>query len=112
MSENIPYIIAENGYYYVAYKEKVKSPYIVVSSKGVANGLSEEYNDGWDFGPDSYNPNSTASIPYTQTAGIMEAINYASTTNQKIKITSGVFDINTDFAEMNDTNSYGLINLP
>ena len=73
MSENIPYIIAEDGYYYVAYKEKVKVPEIVVSSKGIANGLSEEYNDGWDFGPDSYDPNSTASIPYTQTSGIQEA---------------------------------------
>ena len=76
MSENIPYIIAENGYYYVAYKEKVKVPEIVVSSKGVANGLSEEYNDGWDFGPDSYSPTSTSAIPYTGTAGIMEAVNY------------------------------------
>ena len=77
MSENIPYIIAENGYYYVAYKEKNKLPYITVSSKGVANGLSEEYNDGWDFGPDSYDPNSTASIPYTQTSGFGEALQYA-----------------------------------
>ena len=80
MSENIPYIIAENGYYYVAYKEKVKVPEIVVSSKGIANGLSEEYNDGWDFGPDSYSPTSTSAIPYTQTDGVMEAINYAWTT--------------------------------
>ena len=77
MSENIPYIIAENGYYYVAYKEKAKVPEIVVSAKGVANGLSEEYNDGWDFGPDSYDPNSTASIPYTQTSGFGEALQYA-----------------------------------
>ena len=76
MSETIPYIIAENGYYYVAYKEKVKVPEIVVSSKGIANGLSEEYNDGWDFGPDSYDPNSTAKIPYTQTSGTQEAVNY------------------------------------
>ena len=76
MSENIPYIIAENGYYYVAYKEKAPVPEIVVSSKGVANGLSEKYNNGWDFGPDSYNPNSTANPPYTQTAGIQEAIDY------------------------------------
>ena len=73
---NIPYIIAENGFYYVAYKEKVKVPEVVVSSKGVANGLSEEYNDGWDFGPDSYDPNSTASPPYTQTLGIQEATSY------------------------------------
>jgi hypothetical protein len=77
MSENIPYIIAEDGYYYVAYKEKVKVPEIVVSSKGVANGLSEEYNDGWDFGPDSYSPTSTSAIPYTKTSGIQEAWNYA-----------------------------------
>jgi hypothetical protein len=77
MSENIPYIIAENGYYYVAYKEKVKVPYIAVSAKGVANGLSEEYNDGWDFGPDSYSPTSTSAIPYTQTSGWQEAETYA-----------------------------------
>ena len=76
MSENIPYIIAENGYYYVAYKEKVKVPEIVVSAKGVANGLSEEYNDGWDFGPDSYSPTSTSAIPYTQTSGINEMLPY------------------------------------
>ena len=74
---NIPYIIVENGFYYVAYKEKAKVPEVVVSAKGVANGLSEEYNDGWDFGPDSYDPNSTASIPYTQTTGINEAWNYS-----------------------------------
>ena len=74
---NIPYIIAENGFYYVAYKEKVKVPEIVVSGKGVANGLSEEYNDGWDFGPDTYNPNSTANPPYTETTGFLEAWNYA-----------------------------------
>jgi hypothetical protein len=56
----------------------VKVPYVVVSPKGVANGLSEEYNDGWDFGPDSYNPNHTGSgIPYTQTVGVQEAFNYA-----------------------------------
>ena len=72
----IPYIIAEDGFYYVAYKEKVKVPELVVSSKGVANGLSEEYNDGWDFGPDSYSPASTSAIPYTQTCGIMEGYNY------------------------------------
>ena len=74
---NIAYIIVENGFYYVAYKEKAKVPEVVVSAKGVANGLSEEYNDGWDFGPDSYDPTSTANPPYTQTVGIMEAVNYS-----------------------------------
>ena len=91
---SIPYIIAEDGFYYVAYKEKVKVPEIVVSSKGVANGLSEEYNDGWDFGPDSYSPTSTSAIPYTQTVGIQEAINYImSIEGGTIKFTSGVFDV-------------------
>ena len=74
---NIPYIIVENGFYYVAYKEKAKVPEVVVSAKGVANGLSEEYNDGWDFGPDSYDPTSTANPPYTQTTGTGEALQYA-----------------------------------
>ena len=110
--KDVQYVVQENGFYYVAGKAMAKSFEILVSSKGIANGLSEEYNDGYDFGPDSYNPSVTSGVPLTQTVGIMEAINYASTTNQKIKITSGVFDINTDFAEMNDTNSYGLINLP
>ena len=87
---NIPYIIAENGFYYVAYKEKVKVPEIVVSDKGVANGLSEEYNDGWDFGPDSYNPNSTASIPYTQSTGFLEAWEYAYPNNLEIVINGNV----------------------
>ena len=102
MSENIPYIIAENGYYYVAYKEKVKVPYIVVSSKGVANGLSEEYNDGWDFGPDSYSPTSTSAIPYTETDGIEEAWNYVrsfatsdSAFLPKVQLTAGNFIIHS-----------------
>ena len=72
----IPYVIQEGSFWYVAYKEKAPVPEIVVSSKGVANGLSEEYNDGWDFGPDSYDPTSTANPPYTQTSGIQEAVNY------------------------------------
>ena len=107
MSENIPYIIAEDGYYYVAYKEKVKSPYIVVSSKGVANGLSEEYNDGWDFGPDSYSPTSTSAIPYTETTGFQEAWNYAGSIARysslgsgyilpEVRFLDGKFDLNAD----------------
>ena len=109
MSENIPYIIAEDGYYYVAYKEKVKVPEIVVSSKGVANGLSEEYNDGWDFGPDSYSPTSTSAIPYTETVGIQEAhlyrvslamqypsVDYPWSFIPPVKILSGTYICNED----------------
>ena len=98
----IPYIIAEDGFYYVAYKEKVKVPEIVVSSKGVVNGLSEEYNDGWDFGPDSYSPTSTSAIPYTETDGIEEAWNYvrsfATSDNAflpKVQLTAGNFIIHS-----------------
>jgi len=59
--------------------ENVKLPYITVSAKGMSNGLSDEPNDGMDFGPDTmlgatspdqYGP------PYTQTSGIQEAHNY------------------------------------
>ena len=73
----IQYVIQEDGFWYVASKEK--NPYVpelTVSAKGVANGLSTEYNDGYDFGPDSYSPTSTSAIPYTETSGIMEAIKF------------------------------------
>ena len=107
MSENIPYIIAEDGYYYVAYKEKVKVPELVVSSKGIANGLSEEYNDGWDFGPDTYSPTSTSAIPYTQTGGIMEAWNYAITVYKNIKLMGGLFliDVPLEIGSQSGLNS-------
>ena len=117
MTETIPYIIQEDGFYYVAYKEKVKVPGIIVSSKGVANGLSEEYNDGWDFGPDSYDPNSTAKIPYTQTSGILEAKLYADSkllsTEEviKIKLTSGRFVFSPD-ATLFNLNSKGINGQP
>ena len=87
----IPYVIQEGSFWYVAYKEKAPVPEIVVSSKGVANGLSEEYNDGWDFGPDSYSPTSTSAIPYTQTAGWQEAQVYASQNKLKIQIKNGIY---------------------
>jgi len=76
----IPYVITEDDgvLWYVAYKERSPGiPYITVSAKGVANGLSTEYNDGYDFGPDSYNPNISSGIPVSQTSGIQEAWNYA-----------------------------------
>ena len=96
----IQYVIQEDGFWYIASKEK--NPYVpelTVSAKGVANGLSTEYNDGYDFGPDSYDPNSTASIPYTQTSGIQEAFNYVEVlaetppTGYEIKLRTGQFNI-------------------
>jgi hypothetical protein len=76
----IPYVISEDDgvLWYVAYKERSPGiPYITVSAKGVANGLSTEYNDGYDFGPDSYNPNISSGIPVTQSGGLLEAWDYA-----------------------------------
>ena len=62
------------------YKDIVGKPFITVSAKGIANGLSNIPNDGADFGPDTTlnatSPSQTGS-PYTQTTGINEAISYA-----------------------------------
>ena len=72
------YIIQTDGYYFVESHDVDPSKgYITVSAKGVINGLSNQPNDGADFGPDTYNPNYTGSgIPYTQTSGLQEAFNY------------------------------------
>ena len=55
-------------------------PYILVSSKGIVNGLSNIPNDGADFGPDT-TKGATApgqyGSPYTQSEGIGDAWNYA-----------------------------------
>jgi len=63
----------------VKYKNIQGKPYVTVSAKGISNGLSDTYNDGADFGPDTMlnatSPNQYGP-PYTQTAGIQEAINY------------------------------------
>ena len=73
----IQYVIQEDGFWYVASKDRTPGvPEITVSAKGVANGLSTEYNDGYDFGPDSYDPSNSASPPYSQTSGIQEAVTY------------------------------------
>ena len=107
---NIAYIIVDNGFYYVAYKEKVKVPEVVVSAKGVANGLSEEYNDGWDFGPDSYDPTSTANPPYTQTAGILEAVTYKlSGGGGKIIMKNGLYTVSSPIQWANEKNTIQII---
>ena len=57
-------------------------PYITVSAKGISNGLSNTFNDGADFGPDTL-LNATApnqyGPPYSNTYGIQEAVNYVAT---------------------------------
>jgi len=63
---------------YIPQKIQTK-PYITVSAKGISNGLSDTFNDGADFGPDTL-LNATApnqyGPPYSNTSGIQEAINY------------------------------------
>ncbi|MFP3209693.1 MAG: hypothetical protein RXR82_08465 [Nitrososphaeria archaeon] len=69
-------------------------PFVTVSAKGISNGLSDTYNDGADFGPDTmlgatapdqYGP------PYTQTTGIQEALNYAAQIGAPVELGPGTF---------------------
>ena len=87
------YIIQTDGYWFVeAHDVDPSKGYITVSAKGVINGLSNQPNDGADFGPDTYNPNHTGSgIPYTQTSGIQEAWNLAVSAGVYITDLNGYF---------------------
>ena len=93
------YIIQTDGYWFVeAHDVDSSKGYITVSAKGIANGLSSIPNDGADFGPDSYDPTSSASIPYTSTSGIQEAINYTFNLNGgKIYLLSGIYNLTGGF---------------
>ena len=55
-------------------------PEIIVSTRGISNGLSYKANDGADFGVDTTlgatSPSQTGA-PYTTSGGILEAWNYA-----------------------------------
>jgi len=82
-------------------------PSITVSAKGISNGLSDTYNDGADFGPDTMlnatSPNQYGP-PYTQTSGIQEAYNYGKIKYQNsnmngdftIVLSEGIFLLNAD----------------
>ena len=114
----IQYVIQEDGFWYIASKEKNPYvPYITVSAKGIANGLSTEYNDGCDFGPDSYNPSVTSGVPLTQTSGIWESNAYAyglaTNKNMVIEIKASinshfVLDVSPSFPSVSGiSGSYG-----
>jgi hypothetical protein len=71
------------------------SPSIIVSAKGVVNGLSDIINGGSQFGPDTMlgatSPNQTGA-PYTQTLGMQEAANYAAATGTyHVKLMYGTY---------------------
>ena len=89
------YIIQTDGYWFVeAHDVDPSKGYITVSAKGIVNGLSNQPNDGADFGPDTYNPNYSGSgIPYTQTSGIQEALTYAyNNGGNEIRCSNGIYD--------------------
>ncbi len=75
----VPYVFQEGGDWFVAYKDKNPYiPYVTISSKGIANGMSNIINDGADFGPDSYDPNAPVTAPpYSTSDGLAEALQYA-----------------------------------
>ena len=103
----IQYVIQEDGFWYIASKDRTPGvPEIMVSSKGVANGLSTEYNDGYDFGPDSYNPSITSGVPLTQTSGIQEACKYLEPTGGTIYLSTGYFYISVPVVY---NSTYGLM---
>jgi len=91
-----------------------KIPYITVSSKGISNGLSTIYNDGADFGPDTYLGATTKNRygpPYTKTSGLLEAVNYQQKNGGKIQMTAGRFVISSD-APLTQVSSSNVLGYP
>jgi hypothetical protein len=91
-------------------------PYVTVSAKGIANGLSDIPNDGADFGPDTtLNATDPSQIgsPYTYTSGIQEAINYVF--NQgggEILLGEGVFQLNATYVNQKNVTNGHVIEVP
>ena len=84
---------------YIPQKIQTK-PYITVSAKGISNGLSNTFNDGADFGPDTLQgataPNQYGP-PFSNTNGIQEAINYVQAKGGgDIVVEHGTYTVNTN----------------
>jgi hypothetical protein len=91
------------GFFPDMWKNITGKPYITISSKGLANGLSEYFNDGADFGPDSLQADGSL----TQTAGIMEAHAYAQThKGMVVKFTTGNSSNGSPYNSSRRSNSY------
>jgi len=91
----------------VKYNKIQGKPYVTVSAKGISNGLSDTYNDGADFGPDTM-LNATSKDqygpPYTQTTGIQEAIDYVwNNGGGRVYIKNGTYNLTGSI----NTISYG-----
>jgi len=90
------------NYDYTLQKNVRGKPYITVSAKGIANGLSDIPNDGADFGPDT---------PVTYTSGILEAVNYQQQNGGEIKLLPGRFIIspNAPLTQVSSSNILGYL---
>ena len=92
--------LQSQGYPHTTWGQILGAPYITVSSKGIANGLSVYKNDGAMFGPDTLG---------TKTVGIKEAILHCFDNNGgKVLLKIGIYSISST-----SINEYGnLINIP
>ena len=93
-----PVTFESQAYSQAIWNQITGTPYITVSAKGVANGLSDIANDGANFGPDTKLGATSPSQygpPYTQTTGIQEAVNYVGSLGSgKIVFREGTFYLN------------------
>jgi len=84
---------------YIPQKIIQTKPFITVSAKGISNGLSDTFNDGADFGPDTLlNATSPSQYgpPFSNTSGIQEAIDYVSGLGGgKVYLKRGTYTVNT-----------------
>jgi len=83
---------------YIPQKIIQTKPYITVSAKGISNDLSNTFNDGADFGPDTLlNATSPSQYgpPFSNTSGIQEALNYAAQISAPVQLGSGTFPVST-----------------
>jgi hypothetical protein len=76
--------------------------YLTVSSKGIANSLSEIWNDGCDFGPDT---------PGTTTCGIQEALNALPAVTNYLGDIAGGGTIELSYGEFNCTGQISFPNV-
>jgi len=87
---------------YVPQKIIQTKPFIIVSAKGISNGLSNTFNDGADFGPDTLlNATSPSQYgpPYTQTSGIQEAMDYVwNNGGGRVYIKNGTYNLTGSIA--------------
>jgi len=95
----------------VKYSRIQGKPSVTVSAKGISNGLSDTYNDGADFGPDTLlnatSPNQYGS-PYTQTSGIQEAIDYVwNNGGGRIYIKNGTYNLTGTILSGNNPGTLG-----